>query len=206
MKSQTLPTSAPARDPLPRTAKSSGSVSRSTFEPAAPASRRNVGHRSDMWPVFTVHSSHFECYSAQETPKTRSTVLPAAQSLHMGLYAHICDSECAAGSPTKAATAAREHFGTELALLAGRGAHKTQKTRSRALFAGQPHHMGLYAHICTSKCAAGSPTTAAAAAREHFGHAWRRGHVAAALTRRKPTKVRASEPHLVSGRARPRAC
>jgi len=134
----------------------------------------------------------------------------------MGLYAHIFTFECAAGSPTTAAAAAHEHFGTKLALLAGRGrtrhkkhaaghclwdnliiwasmlvsallnvplgalrqqaagehfgtemallagcgAHKTQKTRSRALSAGQPHHMGLYAHICTSECAAGSPTPA----------------------------------------------
>ena len=48
-----------------------------------------------------------------------------------------------------------------------RGAHKTQKTRSRELSAGQSHHMGLCAHICTSKFAAGSPTTAAAAAGKH---------------------------------------
>jgi len=68
--------------------------------------------------------------------------------------------------------AAGEHFGTEMALLAGCGAHKTQKTRSRALSAGQPHHMGLYAHICTSKCAAGSPTPAAAAAGELFCTEW----------------------------------
>jgi len=71
--------------------------------------------------------------------------------LHMDLCAHICSSECAAGSPTTAAAAAHEHFGTELALLAGRGAHKTPKTRSRALSAGQSHHMGHYADICTSK-------------------------------------------------------
>ena len=47
------------------------------------------------------------------------------------------------------------------------------------------------------------------AARDHFGtteHAQRRGGVAAALTWRKPTKVRAHKPHLGSGRARPRAC
>jgi len=50
-------------------------------------------------------------------------------------------------SPTTAATAAHEQFGTELALLAGRGAHKTQKTRSRALSAGQSLHMSLYTHI-----------------------------------------------------------
>jgi len=61
----------------------------------------------------------------------------------MGLYAHICTSECAAGSHTTATTAAREHFDTELALLAGRGAQKTQKTRSRALSVGQSYHMGL---------------------------------------------------------------
>jgi len=60
-------------------------------------------------------------------PKTRSTALSAAQSVHMGLYAHIYNSECATGSPTPAGTAAHEHFGTELALLAGHGAHKTQK-------------------------------------------------------------------------------
>jgi len=147
----------------------------------------------------------FECYWAQETPKTRSTALSAAQFHHMGLYAHTCTSKCAAGSPTTTAVAAHEHLGTELALLAGCGAHKTQKTRRRALSAGQSHHMGLYAHICTSKCDAGSPTTASAAVRGHHRHAQQRGHVAAALTRRKPTKLKASEPHLVSGRVRPRA-
>jgi len=86
----------------------------------------------------------------------------------MGLYAHICTCGCAAGSPTTAATAAREHFGTKLALLAGRGTHKTQKTCRRSLSAGQSHHLGLYAHVCTYKCAAGSPTPAAVAAGEHF--------------------------------------
>ena len=130
----------------------------------------------------------FECYKAQETPKTRrcvrcllitespktpghfryliwvlspntrSTVLSATKSLHMGLYVHICTCACAAGSPTTATTAAREHYCTKLLLLAGRGVHKTHKTRSRALSAGHPHHVGLYAHICTSKCAAGCPT------------------------------------------------
>jgi len=106
-----------------------------------------------------------------KTKQTCSRALSAGQSHHMGLYAHICTSKCAAGSPTPAAAAAGEHFCTESALFAGRGAHKMQKTRSRALSAGQSHHMGLYAHICTSKCAAGSPSTAAAAAREHYGHA-----------------------------------
>jgi len=57
MKSQTLPPPAPARDPLPRTAKSSGAVSRASFPPAAPASRCDVGHRSHMRPVFRVNSS-----------------------------------------------------------------------------------------------------------------------------------------------------
>jgi len=190
--------------------------------------------------------------------------VPAAQSLHKGHYAHICNSECAAGSPTIAATAAREHLGTELALLAGRGAHKTQKTRSRALSAGHYHHMVLCAHICTSKCAAGSPTTAAAAAGEHFGselalfagcgahktqkntqqgtvcgttssHGPLCSYLHFAMCRWEPydssssstrtlwtrvatwarcsrpntaqtDKVRASEPHLVSARACPRAC
>jgi len=100
----------------------------------------------------------FEYYKAQETPKTRSTALSATKSLHIGLYVHICTCECAAGSPTTATTAAREHYCTKLLLLAGRGVHKTHKTRSRALSAGHPHHVGLYAHICTSKCAAGCPT------------------------------------------------
>jgi len=140
---------------------------------------------------------------AHKTQKTRSRALFTGQWHHMVLYAHICTSEYA-GSPTPATTAAGKHFCTELALFAGCGVHKTQKTRSRALSAEQSHHMVLYAHICTSKCAAGSPTTAAAAAREHYGHARQRGHVAAALTRRKQTKMRASEPHLVSGRAHPR--
>jgi len=45
---------------------------------------------------------------------------------------------------------------------------RRQKTRSRALSAAHSHRMGLCAHICTSKCAAGSPATAAAAAHEHF--------------------------------------
>jgi len=76
----------------------------------------------------------------------------------ISLNVHISTCECAAGSPTTATTAVREHFCTELALLVGRGAHKTHKTRSRALSAGQSHHMGLYAHICTSKCATGCPT------------------------------------------------
>jgi len=57
MKSQTLPAPAPARDPLPRTAKSSGAVTRASFPPAAPASRCHVGHRSHMCPVFWVNSS-----------------------------------------------------------------------------------------------------------------------------------------------------
>jgi len=45
----------------------------------------------------------------------------------MGLYAHICNSECAAGSPTTAATAARVHCRTELALLAVVGRTRRQK-------------------------------------------------------------------------------
>jgi len=61
------------------------------------------------------------------------------------------------------------------------------KTRSRALSAEQSDHMGLYAHISTSKCAAGSPATAAAAAREYYGHARRRGHVTAARCSRPNT-------------------
>jgi len=65
----------------------------------------------------------------------------------VGPYAHVYTSECAARSPATAATAAHEQFGTELALLAGRGAHKTQKTRSRAMSAGQSLHMSLYTHI-----------------------------------------------------------
>ena len=58
MKSQTLPAPAQAaREPLPRTTKSSGAVSCTRFPPAAPASRCNVGHRSHMCPVFRVNSS-----------------------------------------------------------------------------------------------------------------------------------------------------
>jgi len=57
MNFQTLQPPAPVRDPLPRTAKSSGAVSRSSFPPAAPASRCHVGHRSHMWPLFRVNSS-----------------------------------------------------------------------------------------------------------------------------------------------------
>ena len=57
MKSQTLPSPAPVRDPLPCTAKSSEAVSCSSFPPAAPASRCHVGHRSHMCPVFRVNLS-----------------------------------------------------------------------------------------------------------------------------------------------------
>ena len=94
---------------------------------------------------------------AQDAKKTRSRALSAGQYHPMGLYAHICTYKCAAGSPTSAAAAEREHLCTELALFAGCGAHKKPKTRSRALSAGQSHHVGLNAHICTSKCAAGPP-------------------------------------------------
>ena len=79
----------------------------------------------------------------------------------MGLYAHICTSKYTAGSPTPSAAAAHEHYGTELALFVGCGAHKTQKTRSRALSAGQSHHVGLNTHIFTSKRAAGPPRSPA---------------------------------------------
>jgi len=99
----------------------------------------------------------FACCGAHKTQKTRSRALSAGQCYHMGLYAHICTSKCASGSPTSAAAAEREHSCTELALFAGCGGHKTQKTCSRTLSAGQSHHMGLYAHMCTSKCAAGPP-------------------------------------------------
>jgi len=94
---------------------------------------------------------------AQDAKKTRSRALSAGQYHPMGLYAHICTYKCAAGSPTSAAAAEREHLCTELALFAGCGAHKKPKTRSRALSAGQSHHVGLNAQICTSKCAAGPP-------------------------------------------------
>jgi len=57
IKFQTLPPPALARDPLPRTAKSLGAVSRASFKPAAPASRCHVGHRSYMCPIFRVYSS-----------------------------------------------------------------------------------------------------------------------------------------------------
>ena len=57
MKSQTLPPSDPACDPLPRTAKSSGAVSHAFSPSTAPASRYNVGRRSHMCPVFRVNSS-----------------------------------------------------------------------------------------------------------------------------------------------------
>jgi len=83
----------------------------------------------------------------------------------MGLYAPICNTEYAAGSPTTAAKAAREHFGTDLALLAGRRAHKTQKKRSRALSAGQSLHMGLSAHICTSKFCRWAPYDSSSSSR-----------------------------------------
>ena len=45
------------RNPLPRTAKSSGAVSCASFPPAAPVSRCHVGHRSHMCPVFRMNSS-----------------------------------------------------------------------------------------------------------------------------------------------------
>jgi len=156
MESQALPPPAPARNPLPRTAKSSGAISRASFPPAAPASCCHVGHRSHMCPIFRVNSSFSSVIRRKRRQK--HAVQHCPRHNHMGLYVHICTCECAAESPTSATTAAHEHFCTELTLLAGYGAHKTHKTRSRALSAGQSHHMGLYAHICTSKCAAGSPT------------------------------------------------
>jgi len=98
---------------------------------------------------------------AQDAKKTRSRALSPGQYHPMGLYTHICTSKCAAGSPTPAAAEEREHFCTELALFAGCGAHKTPKTHRRALSARQSHHVGLNAHICTSRCAAGPPRSPA---------------------------------------------
>jgi len=69
MKSQTLPPPAPARDPLPHTAKSSGAVSRSSSPSAASASCCNMGHRSHMWPVFRVNSSFSSVIRRQRRPK-----------------------------------------------------------------------------------------------------------------------------------------
>jgi len=109
-------------------------------------------------------------WGAHDAKNTQQGTICGTISSHEPLNSYLT-SKCAAGRPTPAAAAASEHFCTELALFAGCGAHKTPKTRSRALSAGQSHHMGLYAHFCTFKCAAGSPTTAAAAAREHYGHA-----------------------------------
>ena len=112
MKSQTLPPSDPACDPLPRTAKSSGAVSRASFPPAASASRCHVGHGSHKCPIFRVNSSFSSVIRRKRHPKHA-----AAQSHHMGLYSHICTSKCAAGSPTPAAAAAGELFCTEWALF-----------------------------------------------------------------------------------------
>jgi len=159
MKSQTLPPPAPASNILPCMAKSSGAVSRASFPLAAPASRRHVGHRSHMRPVFRVNSSFSSVIRRKRRQKHAVQHCPRHNLVTWAsMFVHICTCECAAGSPTTATTAAREHFCPRLALLAGCGAHMTHKTRSRALSAGQSHHMGLYAHICTSKCAAGCPT------------------------------------------------
>jgi len=49
------------------------------------------------------------------------------------------------------------------------GRTRRKKPRSKAMSAGQSHHIFLYGHICTSKYAAGSHTRAAAATRKHFG-------------------------------------
>jgi len=163
MKSQTLPPPAPARDPLTRTAKSLGAVSRASFSQTVPALRCHVGHRSYMCLVFRVNSSFSSVirrkrrhkHAVQHCPwhnlfTWASMLISALLNVPLG--------------------AAHEHFGTKLALLVGRRAHKMQKSCRRALSAGQSYHMGLYAHICTSKCAAGSPTATAAKAREHCGH------------------------------------
>ena len=137
--------------------------------------------------TLAVNSRFLRVVGRTRRKKTRSRALSAGKPHYIGLYPHTCTSKCAAGSPTTAAAAAGEHLCTVLALFAGCGAHKTQKTRSRALSAEQSDHMGLYAHISTSKCAAGSPATAAAAAREYYGHARRRGHVTAARCSRPNT-------------------
>jgi len=169
MKSQTLPTPAHAREPLHRTAKSSGPVSRSTFEPAAPASRRNVGHRSHTWPVFRVHSSFPNVIRRKRRQKhavqycPRHNLFTGASMLIFALL----------NVPLRALREQQQQQASTFALnwhfLLVVERTRRQKTRSRALSAAHSHRMGLYAHICHSKCATGSPATAAAAAaREHF--------------------------------------
>jgi len=145
----------------------------------------------------------FACCGAHKTQKTRSRALSAGQCYHMGLYAHICTSKCASGSPTSAAAAEREHSCTELALFAGCGGHKTQKTCSRTLSAGQSHHMGLYAHMCTSKCAAGPPRSlttrlAPASAAARIKWLWEQGARSREHRHGAKTRLDASESHPLS--------
>ena len=71
-------------------------------------------HRPRIAPKCGSQKSHVVLRRRQK----HATVLPAALSLHMGLYAHICTSKSAAESPTRAAAAAGEYFGTELTLFA----------------------------------------------------------------------------------------
>jgi len=80
----------------------------------------------------------------------------------MGLYLLSALLNVPLGALRQQQQQQRDNLSTELALLADCGAHKTQQIRSKAMSAGQSHHMGLYAYICTSKCAVGSPTPAAA--------------------------------------------
>ena len=69
MKSQTLPPPSPERDPLPRTVRSLGVVSRSGFPAAALASRCHVSQRGRMWPIFRVKSSFSSVIRRQRRQK-----------------------------------------------------------------------------------------------------------------------------------------
>jgi len=115
-----------ARTPPPHGQVLGGSIPRK-FPTGSPRITMPCGSQKSHVSCFSGEFIIFECYLTQETPKSCSTALSATKSLHMGLYVHICTCECATGSLTTTTTAAREHYCTELLLLAGRGAHKTHK-------------------------------------------------------------------------------
>ena len=50
--------------------------------------------------IFTGKLIIFECFWTQDTPKTGSRALFAAEHHHISLYSLACNSKCTAGSPT----------------------------------------------------------------------------------------------------------
>ena len=157
MKSHSLPTPAPAR------------ISRSTFEPAAPASRRNVGHRSHMWPVFRVQSSFSNVirrkrrqkHAVQYCPRHNlftwaSMLLSAILNMPLGALRQQQKQRASTSAPIW-------HFWR----VVGR-------TRRKKNAAGHCLRDNLFTWasvliFAPPNFAAGRPTTAAAAAGEHFG-------------------------------------